>query len=153
MFSINLPIVSNFCDCFDLRTSGLIIGWLGALTSCVSIFLSVIFVFLYGIENVYVNGISNVFGLVISACWLYGIYENRPSYMLINVITVAVVTIVLYIGVVFTMVLYLKLAVTSFDRKMLLDISLFIHCILTVGFKNIKDTTSESTGHEVTSPA
>ncbi|XP_031619305.1 uncharacterized protein LOC116338304 [Contarinia nasturtii] len=160
MFNMNLPMVSNFFGCFDLRTGGLIIGWLGVVTSCISIFQSLIFLFLYRIEYVFVYGILNVFGLIISACWLYGIYQNRPSYMLLNVITSAIGSIILYIVLVISMGFY---SILALHGQMLLGIGLFVFCIITVGsaylfivkysiYKNIKEANSASTGYEFTSP-
>ncbi|XP_031635831.1 uncharacterized protein LOC116348823 [Contarinia nasturtii] len=101
-----IPTVSYFCCCIDLRTGGLIVGWIGVVSSI-----------LYILESLRTGntlGHSIAIQLVLSACWLYGVKENRPSFMLFTVILDGIVLICLYICV-FVLAVVLLIASPSSD--------------------------------------
>ncbi|XP_031635830.1 uncharacterized protein LOC116348822 [Contarinia nasturtii] len=166
---MGFPTVSRFCCCCDLRTGGLIVGWIGVVSSILYILQSLI------TGNVY--GIGMVIQLVLCACWIYGIKENQPGYLLISVILDGIGLIILYIGVAF-MIPALFVIFTSSDKsseastiKVIFVITFIGLCIFSAVvtyfwivmysvYKHIKDTTSGSTspkyttsGYIATSPA
>ncbi|XP_031628760.1 uncharacterized protein LOC116344393 [Contarinia nasturtii] len=139
-------LLSYFCD---LKFIGLVLAWLAVIGFCQYVFQSA--------TATYICAVLYAIGFFLRVCWLSGINENRPGFLIANVVNSAFGIIILYICVIWLFFVLKAKDEQKCEANIFLLVCLIYSVIMTYiwtliysKYKKSRDTLG-STGHEESS--